>query len=186
MRKVVLYTLASLDGVVESPDKYVFEFDEEMRANLREVVESQDVVLLGRRTYDMWAVDWPGSDEEPFGSFINNVKKYVLTSSALATAWSNSTVVDGSAAELVGRLKGEPGGDIGVHGSIELARSLLQGGLIDELRMVITPVIAGQGRRLLDHGIDPQRLALLAATATPSGALLVTYRISNPADATTA
>lgn len=182
MRKTVLYALLSLDGVAESPDRYVFEFDDEMRANLRQVIESQDTVLLGRRTYDEWAPYWPTSTEEPFAGFINGVAKYVVTATTPAVAWPGSTVVDGSFTELVAELKGRPGGDIGVHGSIELARSLLRADLIDELRLVVTPTIAGEGRRLLEPGIDRRRLELRSSRSTPSGALLLSYRISRPGD----
>src|SRR5438105_2200132 len=81
MRKVVLYELLSLDGVADHPVSFFLDFDDVMRENLRRVIADQDIVLLGRRTYDDWAEDWPGSDIEPFASFINKVRKYVVTSS---------------------------------------------------------------------------------------------------------
>ena len=177
MRKVVLYSLLSLDGVAEDPGNYVFDFDDEMRANLQHVVGSQDAVVLGRRTYDEWAPYWPTSDEEPFAGFINGVHKYVATSRPPADPWANSTVVEGLVADRVRELKGRSGGDIGVHGSITLARSLIQDGLLDELRLVITPVVAGSGRRLFDQDVDTRRLQLLEARSTPSGTLLAHYRV---------
>ncbi len=177
MRKLVLYTLLSVDGVAESPDRFVLEFDEEMHANLGRVIEAQDTVLLGRRTYDEWAEYWPTSDQEPFASFINGARKYVVTSTQPQTPWDNTAVVHGSLREFVRDLKEQPGADIGVHGSIELARSLFELGLVDELRLVVAPVVVGGGRRLFDGKDDLRKLELLRSVGTPSGALLVDYRV---------
>ena len=101
-----------------------------------------------------------------------------MTSTPTADPRASSTVVDGSAADLVRELKRGEGGDIGVHGSITLARSLIQDRLIDELRLVITPVVAGSGRRLFDQEVDTRRLQLLDANSTPSGTLLAHYRVA--------
>ncbi|MQA85110.1 MAG: dihydrofolate reductase [Streptosporangiales bacterium] len=177
MRKLVLYTLLSLDGVAESPDRYVFDFDDEMYANLTRVIEAQDAVLLGRRTYDDWASYWPTSNDEPFAGFINGVHKYVVTSTQPATLWTNTTVVTDAVPQFVRDLKEQPGGDIGVHGSIRLARSLIGSGLADELRLVIAPALAGGGRKLFKDEDNLRKLELLRAVGTPSGALLVDYRV---------
>ena len=90
MRKVVSYLLLSLDGVAESPDRYVFDFDDAMYANLAAVIDAQDTVLLGRLMYDEWSRYWPEADDEPFASFINGVEKFVATSRPLTSAWSNA------------------------------------------------------------------------------------------------
>ncbi|HEX6445525.1 MAG TPA: dihydrofolate reductase family protein [Streptosporangiales bacterium] len=181
MRKVVLYTLMSLDGAVEDPMRYFAVFDKEMETNLGELIARQDTVLLGRRMHEEWSRYWPNSDEQPFADFINNVPKYVLTSSAATTTWPATTFTGGPVADLVAGLRAEPGGDIGVHGSIDLARSMLREGLIDELRLAIAPTLSGIGRRLLDADLfadtDVRRLELLAATATSSGGVLLHYRI---------
>jgi dihydrofolate reductase len=177
MRKLVLYTLLSVDGVAESPDRYFVDFDTEMYANLSRVIETQDTVLLGRRTYDEWADYWPTSDHEPFASFINGVQKHVATSTQPQTPWVNTTVIDGSVPAFVRNLKSQPGADIGVHGSIELARSLLESGLVDELHLVIAPVLARAGRRLFDGKDQLRKLELLRGVATPSGAFLVDYQV---------
>lgn len=176
MRKVVLYTLMSLDGMVDEPDRYFPDFDEVMYANLAAVIEAQDTVLLGRRMYDEWASYWPGSDHQPFAGFVNGVEKYVVTSSPLTTAWSGSSAWAGPLDELVHDLRARPGGDIGVHGSIGLAQSLLGLGLVDELRLVVGPTVAGTGRRLFADLPAPGRLELLRAVATPSGSVLLDYR----------
>lgn len=175
MRKVVAYELLSLDGVAEAPDDFITEFDEVMVENLGRVIATQQVVLLGRRTYDDWAAFWPTSDIEPFSTFINNTAKYVATSRAVDTSWQNSAVVEGDLAEFVAELKQQPGGDIGVHGSITLTQSLLEHGLVDELRLVIAPAIQMTGRRLFEKGV-PSRLALTRSVTSPSGYLLVDYR----------
>ena len=177
MRPVVLYTLMSLDGVAESPDQWLFDFDEVMDANLATVIGAQDTVLLGRQMYDEWSDYWPTSDVEPFASFINAVPKYVFSSTGPTREWANTTLVTGDAAAAVTELKQQPGGAIGVHGSIALCRSLLGAGLVDELRLVVAPTTAGSGRRLFDEAAL-QRWELLDATTTPSGGLLLGYRRS--------
>jgi len=151
MRKVVVYELLSLDGIAEEPLEFITDFDETMRENLARVINTQDTVLLGRRTYDDWAGFWPGSDVEPFASFINGVQKFVASSTALDQPWASSSVVGSRLAEFVADLKRQPGGDIGVHGSISLAQSLLKESLVDELRLVVAPAVQLQGRRLFEH-----------------------------------
>lgn len=180
MRKVVLYTLMSVDGAVEDPTRYFSDFDEEMDANQARIIGAQDAVLLGRRMYDEWSQYWPASDDQPFADFVNNVPKYVLTSSTLTTSWANTIVATSTPANLVAELKAQPGGDIGVHGSIDLARSMLRAGLVDQLSLVIAPVLSGIGRRLFDadlFGDDVLRLELLRATGTSSGGVLLDYQL---------
>ena len=176
MRPVVLYQLLSVDGVAEEPSDWVFDVDEEVFANLGRVIERQDDVLLGRGTYDYWAGYWPTSDVQPFASFINGTPKHVLTSTPLTQPWANSTAVHGPAVEHVSALKQRRGGDIGVHGSTTLARSLLAAGLLDELRLVVAPTIAGSGRRLFETGAL-HRLDLRDAARTPTGTLLLHYDV---------
>ena len=147
-----------------------------MDANLAAVIATQDAVILGRRSYDEWAEYWPGSDIEPFATFINGVAKYVATSTPLEREWTNATVIDGGLVEFVRDLKRQPGGDIGVHASISVAQALLAAGVVDELRLVIAPAIAGSGRRLLD-GLPPIRLESIRSVTSPSGHLLVDYRV---------
>ena len=185
MRKLVLYTLMSLDGDVDDPTAYFQgsrpgsapEFDEAMIENERRVIESQDAVLLGRGMYDEWSRYWPASDEQPFADFINGVQKYVVTSSPLAGGWNNSEAVAGPIEEVVRDLKGRAGGDIGVHGSITLAQSLLAADLVDELQLVVGPAFGFSGRRLFADARAARWLELLRAEQTPSGALLLSYRV---------
>ncbi len=177
-RKVVLYSLLSLDGVAEEPGDWLADGGPEVIDNLGGIIETQDDVLLGRGTYDYWVGYWPTSEMEPFASFINGVRKHVVTSSEPDESWANSTLVGESVVDYVEGLKGGSGGDIGIHGSISLAQSLLAAGLIDELRLVIAPTLAGGGRRLFTDGGDPERLALEDVRRSQAGTLFVTYRRS--------
>ena len=175
MRKLVAYELLSLDGVAESPDAFITEWDAVMDENLASVIASQDAVLLGRRTYDDWAAFWPKSDIEPFASFINAVPKYVATSTPLADEWRNVTVLDGDLVTAVGRLKAQPGGDIGLHGSIALTQALLEAELVDELRLVVAPALQTRGRKLFENA-KPARFVSTRCVASPAGYLLLDYR----------
>src|SRR5689334_21803701 len=172
MRKVVVYELLSLDGVAERPDSFIdfsTDFDEVMSDNLQRVIATQDAVLLGRQTYDEWAQFWPARDTL-FASFINKTDKFVATSRPLEYSWANSAVIDGDVAQFVSRLKQQPGGDIGVHGSITLTQSLLEAGLVDQLRLVVAPSIQMHGRKLFERGI-PKRLLLTRNITSSSGYL---------------
>jgi dihydrofolate reductase len=177
VRKVVAYELVSLDGVAEDPDKFFTDWDDAMEANLAAVIAAQDAVILGRRSYDEWAGFWPSSEIEPFATFINGVEKYVGSSTQLDRGWANSTAVDGGLVEFVQDLKKQPGGDIGVHASISVAQALLAAGVVDELRLVIAPKIVGSGRRLLD-GLPSIRLESIRSATSPTGYLLVDYRVT--------
>jgi dihydrofolate reductase len=187
MRKVVLHTLTSLDGAVDDPRRYFPDTDPTVRgapvfdpvmADLEaRLIGNQDAVLLGRNMFDEWSRYWPTSGEQPFADFINSVKKYVVTSTPLTNSWGDAEAVAGPVADVVRDLKARPGGDIGVHGSIELAQSLLAAGLVDELQLAIGPVLDPTGRRLFERLDASCRLELLSATPTPSGSVWVAYRV---------
>ena len=181
MRKIVVYELLSLDGVAEAPDVFFADWDEAMEANLAAVIAPQDAVILGRRSYTEWAQFWPSSKIEPFATFINGVTKYVATSTPLDRDWANATVLDGELVEFVRNLKQQPGGDVGVHASISVAQALLTADVVDELRLVVAPRIAGRGRRLLD-GLPSIQLESIRSQISPTGYLLVDYRIVRPGD----
>jgi dihydrofolate reductase len=176
VRKVVAYELLSLDGVAEAPDGFITDWDDAMDANLAAVIAAQDAVILGRRSYDEWAGFWPASDIEPFATFINGVTKYVATSTPLSREWANSRAVDGDLVEFVQALKDRPGSDIGVHASISVARTLLAAGVVDELKLVIAPAVAGSGDRLLDE-LPATRFETIRSTTSPTGYLLVDYSV---------
>lgn len=176
MRKIVVYELLSLDGVAEGPDRFFADWDDSMDANLAAVIGTQDTVILGRRSYDEWAEFWPSSDLQPFTTFINEVAKYVATSSPLDRKWANATAIESGLVEFVRDLKQQHGGDVGVHASISVAQALLAADVVDELRLVIFPAIAGNGRRLLD-GLPPMQLETIESEVSPTGSLLVGYRV---------
>lgn len=177
MRKVVAYVLLSVDGVAESPETFVVDFDEVMEANLADVIGTQDAVLLGRRMYDEWSRHWPGSQDQPFADFINGVPKHVATGTPLTSAWTNATAIEPPVDDSVRALKAAEGGDIGVHGSIALTQSLLAAGLVDELHLVVAPHVVGTGRRLFE-GDQAHALELVQCTSSPTGSLLVHYRVA--------
>jgi dihydrofolate reductase len=176
VRKIVVYELLSLDGVAEAPDGFIADWDGAMDANLAAVIATQDAVILGRRSYTEWAQFWPGSEIEPFATFINGVTKHVATSTPLDREWTGATAIDGDLVEFVRDLKQRPGGEIGVHASISVAQALLAADVADELRLVIAPAIAGQGRRLFD-GLPAIRLEPIRSQTSPTGSLLVDYRV---------
>src|SRR5580692_2262314 len=180
MRKVVVSEYLSLDGVAEQPNEFVLfsDFDDSSAEEIARVISTQDTVLLGRRTYDDWAAFWPSSEIEPFASFINPVEKFVFTSAPLETTWSNATAVHGDMIEFVSELKQRPGNDIGVGGSITLVQSLLEAGLVDELRLVVAPVIHMQGRKLFEKCL-PSRLTLNRHVVSPAGYLTLDYLVGS-------
>jgi dihydrofolate reductase len=176
VRKIVVYELLSLDGVAENLDGFIAEWDDAMDANLAAVIATQDAVILGRRSYTAWAQFWPSSEIEPFATFINGVTKHVATSTPLDRDWANATALDGGLVEFVQDLKQQPGGDVGVHASISVAQALLAADVVDELRLVIAPRIAGGGRRLLD-GLPSIQLETIRSEMSPTGHLLIAYRV---------
>src|SRR3954453_23183400 len=178
MRKVYAGLFSSIDGVVQAPNEWQPGFDDEMGAALGRMLEGQDAVLLGRVTFTEWAGYWPTSTDEPFASWINSTPKYVASTTLDSVdEWANSSLVRGSVAEFVADLKGQPGGTIGTAGSPTLVRSLIDEGLLDELTLIVSPVVAGGGRaRPVPDGSAPPNFELVEAQPTSSGALIATYR----------
>ena len=177
MRKVVSGLFISLDGVAESPDQWQFDhFDDGMLAFMNDALAAQDAMLLGRVTYQEWAGYWPTSTDEPFASYVNGIPKYVVSKTLDTVEWQNSTLLKGDLASEIGTLKQQPGKNIGVAGSITLAHSLLQVGLLDELQLAIHPVVVGKGKRLFQDGDALKRLSLVDSKTTSTGVILATYR----------
>jgi dihydrofolate reductase len=178
MRKVTAGLFSSIDGVVEAPDEWQPAFDEEMGAVLSRTLEEQDAVLLGRVTYTEWAGYWPASTDEPFASYINSTQKYVASSTLESVGqWPNSTLIKGPVADFLAELRQQDGGTIGTAGSPSLVRSLIEQGLLDELTLMISPVVAGGGRkRLFADDAALTRFELAHAQPTSSGAIIATYR----------
>jgi dihydrofolate reductase len=182
MRKVISGLFISLDGVTESPDQWQFDnFDAEMGASLGTHIAAEDTILLGRVTYQEWEPYWPTSTDEPYASHINNTPKYVVSRTLDKVTWGkwdNVTLIKGNLPEEIARLKRQPGANIGVSGSPTLVRSLLQDGLLDQLTLMIHPVIVGRGKRLFQDGSDLKRLKLVDSQITSTGVAMLTYQLA--------
>jgi dihydrofolate reductase len=166
----------SLDGVADHPDRFFGEGDDEAHAATADWIATQDTVILGHRSYDEWVGFWPSSDTEPFASFINTVTKHVAASGPLDIEWANARAIDGELVDFVRDLKARPGGEIGVHGSISVVQALLTAGVVDEVRLVVAPTVVGLGRRLFD-GVPSVRLDLIGCAISPTGYLILDYRV---------
>jgi dihydrofolate reductase len=189
-RRLALATIAvtefiSLDGVVEDPGgaedfKYsgwTFEIDRGDDGNAFKLEETMasDALLLGRVTYQGFAEAWPSREGE-FADKFNNMPKYVVSSTLKKADWSNSTVLDGDVVEEVSRLKADTEGEIVVHGSVQLAQTLLEHDLVDELRLMLFPVVLGRGKRLFGETSDKKTLQLAESRTVGDGVLILIYR----------
>jgi dihydrofolate reductase len=179
MRNINAWLFTTLDGVVEAPEKWVHS-DDEMFAAIEADYALADALLLGRRTYEIFAGSWPerGSDV-PNAEWMNTTRKYVASTTLRSPQWQNTTVIEGDLAEMLTGLKAAPGKNIMVNGSATLVRSLMRAGLLDELRLFVHPVVAGSGTRLFGDATRAD-LTLTHTQAYPSGVVSLTYR---PADA---
>ena len=180
MRKVVAAEFLSLDGVMESPDKWHFPyFNEEMGQAVGEGFAAADAMLMGRVNYEEWAAFWPGQDpeENPVAAQMNSMKKYVVSTTLEdPLGWQNSTLIGDNVADEIANLKHGEGGDIVVSGSGALVRSLLQYGLLDELKLMIHPVVVGGGKRLFGEGGERKELELVDSKTFATGVVYLTYR----------
>ncbi|MFF0561846.1 dihydrofolate reductase family protein [Streptomyces sp. NPDC004266] len=181
MRKVVSGLFVSLDGVAQSPDHWQFAFDEEMGAALAGTLETCDTILLGRVTFTEWAGYWPtvaNGEDAGFAQWINKSPKHVVSSTLDSVDdWSNSTLIKGDPAAAVKELKAGEGKDITVAGSPTLVRSLLEQDLLDELVLLIHPVVASEGRKkLFANDAQLKKLELVSAQPTSSGVIIAAYR----------
>jgi dihydrofolate reductase len=180
MRRIVAGTFVSLDGVMESPDQWHFPyFDDKMGEAVSSQMAEADAMLLGRVTYQEFASYWPHqADDAPGADFMNPVRKYVVSTTLQnVDEWQNSELVDGNnfVTEMQ-RLKNLPGKDISVVGSARLVQSLLRENLLDELRLLVHPIVVGSGKRLLDGDIGQKLLKLVDSQTFDTGVLYVTYR----------
>jgi dihydrofolate reductase len=184
MGKIVVTEFISVDGVVEDPGgsedfKYggwSFEFsrgDEGDKFKLDETSAS-DALLLGRKTYEGFADAWPSREGE-FADKFNNMPKYVVSSTLKDPEWTNSVVVDGDLAEAVSKIRDEHDGDIAVHGSAQLAQALLEQDLVDELRLMVFPVVLGAGKRLFGETSDKKTLKLVESQPVGDGVVILIY-----------
>jgi len=176
MRKIVAGLFMSLDGVVEAPERWHFPyFNDEMGEIVGSQMASSDTMLLGRRTYEEFAAYWAdkGSDVE-FADIINGTPKLVASRTLSLVHWQHSTLIAGNLGEALRELKAQPGKDISITGSPTLVRSLLADGLLDELRLLLHPIVVGSGKRLFEPG-GTVPLRLLASRTLATGVVYLTY-----------
>jgi len=185
MGRIIVTEFVSLDGVMEAPggdDNFVrgawtFEFDRGAEGNQFKVDEtmSSTALLLGRRTYEGFAAAWPQRDGE-FADRFNTMPKYVVSSTLTNPTWTNTTVLSGDVVEAVQKLKHEQTGDIVVHGSARLVQTLVENDLVDELRLMVFPVVLGTGKRLFGDTPDAKRLQLSESRVVGDGVAIMIYR----------
>ncbi len=192
MGRIVVTEFMSLDGVVEDPGGvegfkhggWSFEFDRGVEGNQFKLEETlaSEALLLGRVTYEGFAAAWPSRTGE-FADKFNSMPKYVVSSTLSDPEWTNSTVVSGDLAEAVAGLKSKHDGDVQVHGSCQLAQTLLEHDLVDELHLMVFPVVLGTGRRLFGETSDKKPLRLTESKTVGDGVNILIYQ---PASASTA
>jgi dihydrofolate reductase len=184
MGRIVVTEFISLDGVIEAPGggedyKYggwTFEIDRGDEGNQFKLDEtmSSAALLLGRRTYEGFAAAWPERDGV-FADKFNTMPKYVVTSTLRDPEWTNSTVLSGDVVDEITKLKREQDGDIVVHGSAQLVQSLIENDLVDELRLMVFPVVLGTGKRLFGEISDKKRLQLSSSAVVGDGVAVQVY-----------
>jgi dihydrofolate reductase len=182
--RIVVTEFVSLDGVMEGPagdDDFVrgawsFEVDRGEEGNKFKLDETREAeaLLLGRRTYEGFAAAWPSRDGE-FADKFNNMPKYVVSSTLEDPEWNNTTVLGGDLEEEVSKLRGEREGDIVVHGSAQLVHALVENDLVDELRLMVFPVVLGTGKHVFGETSDKKRLRLASSKTVGDGVNILVY-----------
>jgi dihydrofolate reductase len=189
MRKLIVSTFLTLDGVMQAPggpeedDSGAFAhggwsvnyWDDKMGEVMGTAMSAPFDLVLGRRTYDIFAAHWPHATEEEGAKPLNDATKHVASRSRPALEWSNSVLIEGDAAEGVAALKQEDGPELQVHGSGDLIQTLLRHGLVDEYRLWVFPLVIGSGKRLFADGTIPGGLKLVDSTVSTTGVVIGTY-----------
>jgi dihydrofolate reductase len=185
MGRIVVTEFVSLDGVMEAPggdDNFVrgawtFEFDRGDEGNKFKLDETNNsaALLLGRRTYEGFAAAWPQREGE-FADKFNTMPKYVVSSTLSNPSWTNTTVLTGDVTDAVRKLREEQTGDVVVHGSARLVQTLIENDLVDELRLMVFPVVLGTGKRLFDQTTEAKRLRLSESKIVGDGVAIMIYR----------
>lgn len=175
MRRIIESTLVSLDGVVSDPGRWAMEYrDAEVVGDALARLGDTDTLLLGRGVYQAFAATWPGQNN-PFADRMNTIRKLVFSASLESADWSNSTLVRGDSLAEVEKLKKGEGGDIALFGHGRFAQSLLEAGLIDELRLSVHPVLAGSGSLFFSEG-EKKGLKLVGTRVLGTGVVVLCYQ----------
>jgi dihydrofolate reductase len=189
MRKLIVSTFLTLDGVMQAPGGpdedndggfayggwSVNYWDDDMGQFMNEATSKPFAMVLGRKTYDIMAAHWPNAPEETGAKVFNEATKYVASRSRPTLEWSNSVLIEGDAAEGLAALKNEDGPELQVHGSSNLIQTLLRNNLVDEYRLMIFPVVVGSGKRLFSEGAVPAGLRLVESKVSTTGVVIGTY-----------
>jgi dihydrofolate reductase len=189
MRKLIVSTFLSLDGVMQAPggpeedDSAGFAhggwsvnyWDERMGEVMGEAMSTPFDLVLGRKTYDIFAAHWPYATDDPGAKPLNDATKYVASRSHPALEWSNSVLIEGDAAEGIAALKQHDGPELQVHGSGDLIQTLLRHNLVDEYRLWVFPLVIGSGKRLFSEGAIPSGLKLVDSKVSTTGVVIGTY-----------
>ncbi|TMB89754.1 MAG: dihydrofolate reductase [Chloroflexi bacterium] len=189
MRKLIVSTFLTLDGVMQAPggpgedDDAGFAlggwsvnyWDEKMGQVMGEAMSTPFDLLLGRKTYDLFAAYWPRATDNPGAKPLNDATKYVASRSQPTLSWSKSVLIEGDAAEGIARLKKGDGPELQVHGSGNLIQTLLRHNLVDEYRLWVFPCLIGSGKRLFSDGTIPAGLKLVDSTVSTTGVVIGTY-----------
>jgi dihydrofolate reductase len=189
MRKLIVQTFLTLDGVMQAPggpgedDSGGFAYggwsvnywDEQMGQVMGEATSKPFAMVLGRRTYDIMAAYWPTAPEEAGAKTFNDATKYVASRSRPTREWSNSVLIQGDAAEPIAALKREDGPELQVHGSGNLIQTLLRHDLVDQYRLWVFPLVIGSGKRLFSEGTIPAGLKLVDSKVSTTGVVMGTY-----------
>src|SRR5688572_13789292 len=196
--KLTVTTFVSVDGVMQGPggptedpsDGFerggwlVPHFDEQTGEFMNSVFERVDAFLLGRRTYDIFAAAWPNATDpdDPVATKLNTLPKHVASTTLRDPEWTGTSVIEGDVAEAVRALKAQPGEELQVHGSGTLVRYLLENDLVDELNLLVFPVLVGDGRRLFADKGPATGLRLEESRTTPSGVVIQRYATAGAAE----
>jgi dihydrofolate reductase len=179
MRRIVWSEYISLDGVIEEPGEWSIPyFSDDLAQYKSDELAESDALLLGRSTYEGFAAAWPEMEEVEgdFAIRMNTLPKYVASTTLQKAVWNNSTIIRGNVPEEVAKLKQAPGENILIGGSGALAKSLMEHNLIDEIRMLVHPIVVGAGKRLFDGTTKPIGLKLLDTRTFDSGVVALTYQ----------
>ena len=193
MRKLIAITQVTLDGVMQSPGGPDEDptngfthggwampfFDDAVSQAIGEMIACEFDMLLGRRTYEIFAAYWPYQDG-PIAKAFNKTTKYVVTRSLDPLEWKTSQPIGGDVVDEVRRLKASDGPELHVWGSSKLLQTLIAADLVDEYRIAVFPVVLGEGKRLFGNGIPPRGFTLVGTRSTPKGVLVNTYRSAGP------